>query len=96
MAIAHFSASFITAGRSPVAAAAYRHRTEMTDRTIANIAARTNRTAADAERTLASASALGRLLEPEEVAAAVAFLCTEDARAINGQSLVLDGGTIQS
>jgi MobA/MobL family len=35
MAIAHFSASFITAGRSPVAAAAYRHRTEMTDRTIA-------------------------------------------------------------
>ncbi|TPW12919.1 MAG: short-chain dehydrogenase/reductase SDR [Acidimicrobiaceae bacterium] len=71
-------------------------RTEMTDRTIANIAARTNRTAADAERTLASASALGRLLEPEEVAAAVAFLCTEDARAINGQSLVLDGGTIQS
>ena len=35
MTIAHFSASFITAGRSPVAAAAYRHRTEMTDRTIA-------------------------------------------------------------
>ncbi|MGO4684532.1 Ti-type conjugative transfer relaxase TraA [Hyphomicrobium sp. 2TAF46] len=35
MAIAHFSASFITAGRSPVAAAAYRHRTEMTDHTIA-------------------------------------------------------------
>ena len=35
MAIPHFSASFITAGRSPVAAAAYRHRTEMTDRTIA-------------------------------------------------------------
>ena len=35
MAIAHFSASFITTGRSPVAAAAYRHRTEMTDQTVA-------------------------------------------------------------
>ena len=35
MAIAHYSASFFTAGRSPVAAAAYRHRTEMTDHTLA-------------------------------------------------------------
>jgi NAD(P)-dependent dehydrogenase (short-subunit alcohol dehydrogenase family) len=41
-------------------------------------------------------SPLGRLLEPEEVAFAVAFLADPAAGAINGQTLVLDGGGIQS
>jgi NAD(P)-dependent dehydrogenase (short-subunit alcohol dehydrogenase family) len=71
-------------------------RTDMTDRTIANIAARTGRTPDEAEHSLAAASALGRLLEPAEVAAAVAYLCSDGAAAVNGQSIVLDGGTIQS
>jgi meso-butanediol dehydrogenase/(S,S)-butanediol dehydrogenase/diacetyl reductase len=35
---------------------------------------------------------LGRFAEPEEVAAAVAFLASEQAAYITGQSLVLDGG----
>lgn len=35
---------------------------------------------------------LGRLAEPQEVAAAVAFLMGEDARFITGQTLVVDGG----
>jgi len=39
---------------------------------------------------------LNRLLEPEEVADAVAFLASPAAKAINGQALVIDGGGIQA
>jgi enoyl-[acyl-carrier protein] reductase III len=34
----------------------------------------------------------GRLVEPDDVAAAVAFLCSPDADMIRGQTLVVDGG----
>jgi enoyl-[acyl-carrier protein] reductase III len=34
----------------------------------------------------------GRLVEPEDVAAAVAFLCSDDAEMVRGQTLVVDGG----
>jgi len=37
-------------------------------------------------------SALGRLIQPEEIAAVVSFLCTEDASAITGAAIVVDGG----
>jgi NAD(P)-dependent dehydrogenase (short-subunit alcohol dehydrogenase family) len=68
-------------------------RTEMTERTIANIQARTGR---DGEAELTKLSPLGRLIEPEEVAFAVAFLAAPEAGAINGQTLILDGGGIQT
>jgi len=68
-------------------------RTEMTERTIANIEARTGR---DGEAELTKLSPLGRLIEPEEVAFAVAFLAAPQAGAINGQTLILDGGGIQT
>ena len=35
---------------------------------------------------------LRRLGEPEDVAGAVAFLCSPDAAWITGQTLVIDGG----
>jgi NAD(P)-dependent dehydrogenase (short-subunit alcohol dehydrogenase family) len=70
-------------------------RSEMTDRTIANIIERTGRTAAEAEQALVEGSSLGRLIEPDEVAAAVAYLCSAEAAAVSGQSIILDGGTIQ-
>jgi enoyl-[acyl-carrier protein] reductase III len=34
----------------------------------------------------------GRLVEPEDVAATVAFLCSPDAEMIRGQTVVVDGG----
>jgi enoyl-[acyl-carrier protein] reductase III len=34
----------------------------------------------------------GRLVEPEDLAAAVSFLCSGDAEMIRGQTLVVDGG----
>ena len=36
--------------------------------------------------------AIKRLIEPAEVAAAVAYLCSEAASFVNGSSLILDGG----
>ncbi len=71
-------------------------RTEMTAATIANIVERTGMTEAEAEDALTADTALGRLLEPEEVAHVVAFLANDDSGAINGQSIVLDGGDIQT
>jgi NAD(P)-dependent dehydrogenase (short-subunit alcohol dehydrogenase family) len=35
---------------------------------------------------------LGRVAEPEDVAHVVAFLCSEEARHITGQTVVVDGG----
>ena len=35
---------------------------------------------------------VGRLVEPEDIAGAVAFLCSPDAEMIRGQTLVVDGG----
>ena len=70
-------------------------RTAMTERSVARIVATTGRSSAEAEAALATSSPLGRLLEPEEVAAAVVFLASAEAGAINGQTLVLDGGGLQ-
>jgi len=68
-------------------------RSDMTDRTIAGIESRTGRS--DGEQTLAQMAPLGRLVEPEEVAFAVAFFAAPEAGAINGQSLIMDGGGVQ-
>jgi NAD(P)-dependent dehydrogenase (short-subunit alcohol dehydrogenase family) len=70
--------------------------TAMTTRTIENIVAKTGRTAELARSELEAMTPLGRLLEPEEVAAAVVFLASSEAAAINGQTLVLDGGGLQA
>ena len=71
-------------------------RTDMTAQSVERIVASTGRSEADAEGALAAMTPLGRLLEPEEVAFAVAFLAAPEAGAINGQTLVLDGGGIQA
>lgn len=71
-------------------------RTDLTRESTARIAATTGRSEAQAEAALAAASPLRRLLEPDEVAFAVEFLAAAQAGAINGQTLVLDGGGIQS
>ena len=71
-------------------------RTDMTRRSVARIVAATDRSEEQAEAALAASAPLGRLLEPDEVAFAVAFLAAPEAGAINGQTLVLDGGGIQA
>jgi len=70
--------------------------TEMTDRSTANISKRTGRSEADARKILEGFSPQGRLMTAEEVAALTSYLCTEAARGVNGQGIVLDGGALQS
>ena len=70
-------------------------RTDLTRGSVRRIAETTGRSEADAEAALAGASPLGRLLEPDGVAFAVAFLAAPEAAAINGQTLLIDGGGIQ-
>jgi NAD(P)-dependent dehydrogenase (short-subunit alcohol dehydrogenase family) len=62
--------------------------TAMTQRAVARIAERTGRSRQE------SAAALGPLLRPEQVAAAVLWLASPEAAAINGQTLTLDGGGV--
>jgi NAD(P)-dependent dehydrogenase (short-subunit alcohol dehydrogenase family) len=70
--------------------------TDMTKRTVENIVQKTGRSAEEAQSELERITPLGRLLEPDEVAAAVVFLASPEAAAINGQTLVLDGGGLQA
>jgi NAD(P)-dependent dehydrogenase (short-subunit alcohol dehydrogenase family) len=69
--------------------------TAMTAQSIARIVETTRRSAAEAEAALAASSPLGRLLAPEEVADAVWYLSSPAAGAVNGQTLVIDGGGLQ-
>ena len=69
--------------------------TEMTDRTIAAVAARTESSAGDARKRLERMLPIGRLITPEEVAEAVAWLCSPASAAITAQSIVVAGGEVQ-
>jgi NAD(P)-dependent dehydrogenase (short-subunit alcohol dehydrogenase family) len=67
--------------------------TPMTDATVANIAATTGRTVAEARRALERKQPIGRLIRPDEVAAAVWFCATNEA--VTGQAINVDGGAVQ-
>lgn len=69
--------------------------TPMTDASVERIGQKTGIDPESARNRLAGSVPLGRLLAPEEVAHVVAFLAHPDSGAINGQSIVLDGGGLQ-
>ncbi len=69
--------------------------TPMTDASVARMEEKTSLDAEAAREWLANVVPLGRLLEASEVAHAVAFLASAQAGAINGQSVILDGGGLQ-
>lgn len=46
----------------------------------------------DLNAQIASMTALGRVGQPDDIGGVVAFLCTEDARWINGQRIEVSGG----
>ena len=70
--------------------------TGMTDASTANISARTGRSEQDARKILEGFSPQGRLMTIGEVAALITFLCSQTARGITGQGIVLDGGALQT
>ena len=69
--------------------------TEMTDRSAAFISLRTGRDEKDARKILEGFSPQKRLMTAQEVAGLTTYLCSEAARGINGQGIVLDGGALQ-
>jgi NAD(P)-dependent dehydrogenase (short-subunit alcohol dehydrogenase family) len=69
--------------------------TEMTERTISAIAERTQTSEADARKRLERTIPIGRLIKPEEVAAAVAWLCSPQAASVTAQTISVDGGETQ-
>lgn len=66
--------------------------TPMLERTLANIMEKTGRTEAEARAELAGDNPQGRIIEADEVAAAVLYLVGEGARSVNGQALAICGG----
>jgi NAD(P)-dependent dehydrogenase (short-subunit alcohol dehydrogenase family) len=58
----------------------------------ARIAAKTGRTAEEITADFHRHNPQGRLIRPEEVAGAVVWLAGEDAAAVNGQAIAIDGG----
>jgi NAD(P)-dependent dehydrogenase (short-subunit alcohol dehydrogenase family) len=68
--------------------------TPMTDGTVAAIAARSGRSQEQARAALARRQPIGRLVDPPEVAEAVAFCLVNGA--VTGQGINVDGGTVQS
>jgi NAD(P)-dependent dehydrogenase (short-subunit alcohol dehydrogenase family) len=68
--------------------------TEMLQRTIDGIVAKTGRTAEEARKELSSKNPQKRIIQPEEVASAVAWLCLPGSEAVTGQSIAVAGGEV--
>lgn len=70
--------------------------TELTTATIEGIVARTGKAPDQALAAILATTGQHRLIQPNEVAHAVLCLCHVEAQAINGQTLVVDGGALLS
>lgn len=67
---------------------------DMVERAVANIVAKTGRDEAAARAELSSWNPQGRFIQPEEVAAAVGWLCLPSAASITGQAIAVAGGEV--
>ena len=66
--------------------------TEMTERSIATIVARTGRSPEQARAALEAGNPMRRLVPPEDVAAAVLWLCGPGAGMVTGEAIAISGG----
>jgi len=68
--------------------------TDMARTAVDAIVSGLKRTAEEARQLIARPSAFNRLLEPEEVARVVVWLCSPDAATVTGQAIVIGGDVI--
>ena len=68
--------------------------TPLVDAALRNIQEKTGLDREQALEKMVGASPQGRVLHPDEVAAAVCYLLSDDARGVNGTTLDLDGGEL--
>jgi NAD(P)-dependent dehydrogenase (short-subunit alcohol dehydrogenase family) len=68
--------------------------TDLAADAIARIREKTGRSEEDARAELAKFSPQQRLVTPEEVAAAVLWLCLPDSASITGQAVAVAGGEV--
>jgi len=68
--------------------------TDLTADAVATIMRSTGRSAEEARAELASYNPQRRLIQPDEVAQAVGWLCLPASRAITGQAIVVAGGEV--
>lgn len=68
--------------------------TDMARTAVDNIVAKTGRTREEALAGILKGRPMGRLIRPEEVAAAVLYFCSAEAAAVTGTTLAIAGGEI--
>jgi len=68
--------------------------TDIVREAVANISAKTGGSAEQALGQLTARNPQGRLVQPEQVAQAVSWLCLPGADAVNGQAIAIDGGEL--
>jgi NAD(P)-dependent dehydrogenase (short-subunit alcohol dehydrogenase family) len=68
--------------------------TEMMRKSVTRIVEKTGRSPAEAEIAILKNNPLGRFVKPQEVAAAVLYLCSPAAASVTGTTLMVAGGEI--
>ncbi|MEQ1951068.1 SDR family NAD(P)-dependent oxidoreductase [Mesorhizobium sp. CN2-181] len=66
--------------------------TDMLEESVRRIVEKTGRSVEDARKSLAATNPQNRFIQPDEVAAAVLWLCSDAARSITGQTISVSGG----
>lgn len=66
--------------------------TDMLDQSVKKIVDKTGRSVEEARTILAATNPQNRFVQPEEVADAVLWLCSDTARSITGQTISISGG----
>jgi NAD(P)-dependent dehydrogenase (short-subunit alcohol dehydrogenase family) len=68
--------------------------TDIIRRSVQQIVEKTGRSEAEALGNFTRTNPQGRLIQPEEIVAAVLWLCSEQARSVTGQAVSINGGEV--